>query len=121
MSYNHADPEPIAEAEILRPDAEEDDEVLGPGNHTGELCGLGRDCLPVVGHLRLDTDGVFRWYEEDEASEVSGATLHGALQQAESLWDGFQLVEYGGEPVTPGGILDDVYAADALEDLEDDG
>lgn len=105
MSYNHADPEPIAEAEILRPDAEEDDEVLGER----------------LLQLFLDTDGVFRWYEEDEASEVSGATLHGALQQAESLWDGFQLVEYGGEPVTPGGILDDIYAADALEDLEDDG
>ncbi len=103
MSYTHADPTPIAEAELLPPDADEDDEVRGER----------------LLQLFLDTDGVFRWHEEDEASEVSGETLHEALQQAESIWDGFQLVEYRGEPVTPGQIIADVYAADALEDIED--
>jgi len=102
MSYAHADPNPIAEAEILPLDAEEDNEVRSER----------------LLQLFLDTDGVFRWYEEDEASEISSETLHEALQQAESEWDGFQLVEYRGEPVTPGQKMSDVYAADLLEDLE---
>ena len=104
MSYEHAKDEPIAEAEVLPPDAEEDDDV--------------RD--PRLFQLFLDTDGEYRWYEEDEETDVSGPTLLDVLQAAEDSWDGFQIVELRGEPVTPGMEIDDSYAADELEALEDD-
>ena len=103
MSYAHAESKPIAEAEVLPAAADEDDDV----------------CDERLLQLFLDSDGVFRWYEEDEASELTGQTLHEAIHQAESAWDGFQLVEYRGDPVTPEREIADVYALDVLEALEE--
>ena len=82
MGYEHADLTPIAEAEILPVAAEEADDV--------------RDERLL--QLFLDTDGVFRWYEEDEASDAVGKTVHEAIHAAESGWDGFQVVEFKGDP-----------------------
>jgi hypothetical protein len=101
MSYAHAINEPVAEAEALRQDAEEEDEVIEPR----------------LLQLFLDTDGVYRWYEEDEASDVDAPTLHEAFAAAEEAWEGFQLVEYRGEPIEPASDIDDAYAADELEEL----
>ena len=101
MSYAHALDDPIAEAEVIRQDADESDEVLEPR----------------LLQLFLDTDAVYRWYEEDEASDVDGPTLHEAFAAAEEAWDGFQLVEYRGEPVLPASDIDDAYAADELEEI----
>lgn len=104
MSYAHALDDPIAEAEAIHADAEEQDEVVEPR----------------LLQLYLDTDGVYRWYEEDEASEISAPTLHEAFAAAEEAWESFQLVEYCGEPITPDTGIDDTYAADELERLENE-
>jgi hypothetical protein len=101
MSYAHALEEPIAEAEAIRQDAVEEDEVVEPR----------------LLQLFLDTDGVYRWYEEDEASEVDAPTLHEAFAAAEEAWEGFQLVEYRGEPIEPASDIEDTYAADELEEI----
>ncbi len=101
MSYAHALDDPIAEAEAIHAEAAEEDEVTGPR----------------LLQLFLDTDGVYRWYEEDEASEVDGPTLHEAFAAAEEAWEGFQLVEYRGEPIEPATDIVDTYAADELEEI----
>jgi len=105
MSYEHAKEDPIVEAEILAPDADEDDDVI--------------DSRSVA--LFLDADANYRWYEGDEDSDVFAPTLLEALQAAEDTWDGFQAVEVRGEPVTPGDEFEDSYAGDELDELEDDG
>lgn len=102
MSYSHALEEPIAEAEAIHADAEEKDEIVEPR----------------LLQLFLDTDGVYRWYEEDEASDVDAPTLHEAFAAAEEAWESFQLVEYRGEPVVPATDIEDTYAADELEAIE---
>ena len=102
MSYAHALDDPIAEAQAIHADAEEEDEVVEPR----------------LLQLFLDTDGVYRWYEEDEASDVDAPTLHEAFVVAEEAWESFQLVEYRGEPITPDMEIADTYAADDLEALE---
>jgi len=102
MSYAHALDDPIAEAQAIHADAEEEDEVVEPR----------------LLQLFLDTDGVYRWYEEDEASDVDAPTLHEAFVAAEEAWESFQLVEYRGEPITPDMEIADTYAADDLEALE---
>ena len=94
MSYAHALDEPIAEAEAIHANAEEEDEVVDPR----------------LLQLFLDTDGVYRWYEEDEASEVDGPTLHESFAAAEEAWESFQLVEYRGEPIAPDTEIEDTYA-----------
>jgi hypothetical protein len=101
MSYSHALDDPIAEAEAIRADAEEEDEVAAPR----------------LLQLFLDTDAVYRWYEEDAASEVEGPTLHEAFAAAEEAWESFQLVEFRGEPVAPATDIEDTYAADELEEI----
>jgi hypothetical protein len=101
MSYAHAAEEPIAQAEAIHANAEEEDEVVEPR----------------LLQLFLDTDGVYRWYEEDEASEVDAPTLHEAFAAGEEAWESFQLVEYRGEPVEPASDIEDGYAADELEEI----
>lgn len=102
MSYAHALEDPIAEAEAIHAAAEEENEVVEPR----------------LLQLFLDTDGVYRWYEEDEASDVEAPTLNEAFAAAEEAWESFQLVEYRGEPITPDTEIADTYAADDLEALE---
>ncbi len=104
MSYAHALEDPIAEAEAIHIDAEEEDEVVDPR----------------LLQLFLDSDGVYRWYEEDAASEVDAPTLHEAFAAAEEAWESFQLVEYRGEPVAPDTEIADAYAADELEVIEEE-
>ncbi len=104
MSHSHAKDEPIVEAEVLPPDAEEDDEV--------------RD--PRLFQLFLDSDGRYRWYEEDAETDVNATTLLEVLQEAEGAWDGFQVVEIRGEPVVPGTDIKDAYAVDELEGIEEE-
>jgi hypothetical protein len=101
MSYAHALDDPIAEAEAIHADADEQDDIVEPR----------------LLQLFLDIDGVYRWYEEDEASDVDGPTLHEAFAAAEEAWESFQLVEYRGEPIAPATDIDDAYAADELEEL----
>ena len=103
MSYEHAKEEPIAEAEVLPANAEEDDEVQDPR----------------LFQLYLDSDSNYRWYEEDEETDVAAPTLLESMQAAEEAWDGFQIVECRGRPIQPGDELDDSYAADEIEELED--
>ena len=102
MSYAHASEEPVAQAEAIHTNAEEQDEVVEPR----------------LLQLFLDTDAVYRWYEEDEASEVDAPTLHEAFAAAEEAWESFQLVEYRGEPVAPASDIEDGYAADELDELQ---
>ena len=107
MSYQHAKDDPIAQAEVMHMAADEEDEVQEPR----------------LLELFLDTDGRYRWYEEDAPSEVASDSLLGAFEEAESAWDGFQLVELRGQAVGPDLEVDDTYAADELHDLgvhEDD-
>ena len=101
MSYVHALDEPIAEAEAIHKDAVEEDDISEPR----------------LLQLFLDTDGVYRWYEEDEGSEIEGPTLHEAFNAAEEAWEGFQLVQYRGEPILPVTDIEDTYAADELEEI----
>jgi len=101
MSYAHALDEPIAEAEAIRANADEEDDIVEPR----------------LLQLFLDTDAVYRWYEEDEASDVEGPTLHEAFAAAEEAWESFQLVEYRGEPIAPATDISDTYAADEIEAL----
>ncbi len=101
MSYQHAKADPIAEAEIVHMNADEEDDVQDPR----------------LMELYLDSDGRYRWYEEDAASEVASDSLLGAFEEAESSWDGFQLVELRGEAVGPDLEIDDTYAADELAEL----
>ena len=101
MSYVHALEEPVAEAEAIRKDVAEEDDIIEPR----------------LLQLFLDTDGVYRWYEEDEASEFEGPTLHEAFVAAEEAWEGFQLVQYRGEAILPATDIEDMYAADELEEI----
>ena len=101
MSYEHASEDPVAEAQAIHENAEEEDEVVEPR----------------LLQLFLDTDSVYRWYEEDEASDVDAPTLHEAFAAAEEAWESFQLVEYRGEPIAPATDIPDAYAADELEEI----
>jgi len=103
MSYSHATDDPIAEAEALPVGAEEEDEVREPR----------------LLQLFLDADARYRWYEEEEASDVSSRNLLEAIEGAESAWDGFQVVEFRGEPVTPNMSIEDSYAPEEIEALEE--
>jgi hypothetical protein len=104
MSYQHAKQEPIADAEVLHMDAAEEDDVQDPR----------------LMQLYLDSDGRYRWYEEDAASEVASDSLLGAFEEAEAAWDGFQLVELRGEAVGPDLEINDTYAADELAEIAGD-
>jgi hypothetical protein len=103
MSYAHATDDPIVEAEALTPGAEEEDDIREPR----------------LLQLFLDSDGRYRWYEEEEASEVSSHNLLEAVEGAESAWDGFQIVEVRGAPVQPDSKLEDSYGPEELESLEE--
>lgn len=104
MSYEHAKNDPIAEAEIVVSHAEEEDDA--------------RD--PRLVELYLDTDEMYRWYEEDAASEIASDSLIGALEEAAGAWDGFQLVELRGRTVEPDEEVEETYAADEIIELDDD-
>ncbi len=101
MSYQHAKDEPIAQAEVMHMDASEEDDVQDPR----------------LLELYLDTDVRYRWYEEEAASEVASDSLLGAFEEAESAWDGFQLVELRGQAVGPELEIDDTYAADEIAEV----
>ena len=103
MSYSHAKDEPIAEAEALPVGADEENDVLEPR----------------LLQLFLDSDGRYRWYEEDEAADISSRNLLEAIEGAEDSWDGFQLVGFRGEPVTQDLQIVDSYGMDELEELEE--
>lgn len=104
MSYEHAKTDPIAEAEIVVSRAEEEDDA--------------RD--PRLVELYLDTDEMYRWYEEDAASEIASDSLVGAMEEAAGAWDGFQLVELRGRVVEPDEEVEETYAADEIAELDDD-
>jgi hypothetical protein len=104
MSYEHAKNDPIAQAEILVTRAEEEDDV--------------RD--PRLVELYLDTDEMYRWYEEDAPSEFSSDSLLGAMEEAAGAWEGFQLVELRGRTVEPDEEVEESYAADEIAELDDD-
>ncbi|MDA0203962.1 MAG: hypothetical protein O3A53_01155 [Acidobacteria bacterium] len=104
MSYEHAKNDPIAEAEIVVARAEEENDV--------------RD--PRLVELYLDTDELYRWYEEDAATEFASDSLVGALEEATGAWDGFQLVELRGRAVEPDEEVEETYAADEIVEMDDD-
>ena len=104
MSYQHAKPDPIAEAEAIRADAEESDDVTEPR----------------LLQLFLDTDGRYRWYEEDEPTPASSDALLDAIEQGENFYESFQVVEFRGEPMHPDTHIDDMYADDELEEIDND-
>lgn len=99
MSYSHASENPVIEAEALVPAAEEEDDI-----HEPRLL-----------QLFLDSDGRYRWYEEEEASDVSAENLLEAVEAAETAWQGFQIVELRGEPVTQKLEIPDAYGPEELE------
>jgi hypothetical protein len=101
MSFSHANPDPIAEAEVIQPNSAEADDV--------------RD--PRLFELYLDSDAKYRWYEEDEPSDAYAETLVDAIVAAEDSWDGFQLVELRGHAVESDTVIEDSYAADELEEI----
>ena len=103
MSYAHASEDPIAEAEAWPIHTEEDNDVREPR----------------LLQLFLDSDARYRWYEEDEASEVASRNLLDAVERAENAWDGFQLVEFRGASVEPGLKIEDAYGVEELEALEE--
>ena len=103
MSYAHATEDPIVEAEALTPAPEEEDDI-----HEPRLL-----------QLFLDSDGRYRWYEEEEASEVSSANLLEAVEGAEAAWEGFQIVEVRGAPVQPNSKIEDAYGPEELEAIEE--
>jgi len=102
MSHQHAKPDPIAEAEAIRADADESDEVTDPR----------------LLQLFLDSDGRYRWYEEEEPTPASSDSLLDAIEQGENFYESFQIVEIRGEPMQPDTHIDDVYAEDELEESE---
>lgn len=104
MSYEHAKSDPIAEAEIVPSGADEENDVREPR----------------LVELYLDTDEMYRWYEEDAASEISSDSLVGALEEAAGAWDGFQLVELRGRAVDPDEEVEETYAADEIAELDDE-
>ncbi len=103
MSYAHATDDPIAEAEAIRLTADEDNDVQEPR----------------LLQLFLDNDGRYRWYEEEEASDIASRNLLEAVQGAVAGFDGFQLVEIRGEPVTPNFEIKDAYGPEELEALDE--
>lgn len=103
MSYAHATEVPVAEAEAIVAAAEEEDDI-----HEPRLL-----------QLFLDSDARYRWYEEEEASDVSSPNLLEAIEGAETAWEGFQIVEFRGEPVTQKLEIPDAYGAEELEALEE--
>ncbi len=104
MSYEHAKNDPIAEAEIVPSASEEENDVREPR----------------LVELYLDTDEMYRWYEEDAASEIASDSLLGALEEAAGAWDGFQLVELRGRSVDSDEEVEETYAADEVAELDDD-
>jgi len=104
MSYEHAKNDPIAEAEIVVSRAEEEDDA--------------RD--PRLVELYLDSDEMYRWYEEDAASEIASDSLLGAMEEAAGAWDGFQLVELRGRGVEPDEEVEETYAVDEIAESDDD-
>lgn len=104
MSYEHVKNDPIAEAEIVPASTEEDNDA--------------RD--PRLVELYLDTDEMYRWYEEESATEVASDSLVGAMEEAAANWDGFQLVELRGRSVEPDTEVEETYAADEISELEDE-
>jgi hypothetical protein len=104
MSYEHAKLDPIAEAEIVTPRAEEEDDIREPR----------------LVELYLDTDEMYRWYEEDAASEIAADSLLGALEEAAGAWEGFQLVELRGRSVGSDEEVEESYAVDEIAELEDE-
>lgn len=102
MSYEHAKQDPIAEAEVAPPSTEEDNDAREPR----------------LLQLFLDTDEIYRWYEEDAASEVASDSLVGAMEEASASWDGFQLVELRGRSVEPDTEVEETYAADEIAEPE---
>jgi hypothetical protein len=104
MSYEHAKSDPIAEAEIVPPGVEEENDVREPR----------------LVELYLDTDEMYRWYEEDAPSEVASDSFLGAMEEAAGAWDGFQLVELRGRSVEPDEEVEETYAADEIAELDDD-
>ena len=104
MSHQHAKPDPIAEAEAIRADADESDDVTEPR----------------LLQLFLDTDARYRWYEEDEPTPASSDALLDAIEQGENFYESFQVVEFRGAPMQPDTHIDDMYAEDELEEIESD-
>jgi hypothetical protein len=102
MSYEHAKEESIAQAEIIPPGTEEEDDAREPR----------------LMELYLDTDETYRWYEEDASSEVASDSLVGALEEAGASWHGFQLVELRGRTVEPDIEVEETYAADEISEPE---
>ena len=102
MSYEHAKEEAIAQAEIIPPGTEEDNDAREPR----------------LMELYLDTDETYRWYEEDAASEVASDSLVGALEEASASWHGFQLVELRGRTVEPDIEVEETYATDEISEPE---
>lgn len=98
MSYEHAKEDPIALAEIIPPGADEENDVSEAR----------------LMELFLDTDEIYRWYEEGEASEVASDSLIGAFEEAGAAWNGFQLVELRGRSVEPDIEVEETYAADEI-------
>lgn len=103
MSYEHVREDPIAEAEILALNAEEDDDA--------------EDSRSVA--LFLDSDANYRWYEGEQDSDIYAPSLLEAFHAAEETWNGFQIVELRGDPVQPGDEIDDKYASDEIDEIQD--
>ena len=104
MSLQHARSKPIAEAEVLQLHEEEESDV--------------RD--PTLIELFLDVDGFYRWYEEEADCEVCGASLLNAIENAEMVWRGFQLVEVRGQQMGVEAEIRNSYAVDELEEADQD-
>jgi hypothetical protein len=100
MSYEHAKEDPVALAEIVPPNTEEDNDASEPR----------------LMELYLDTDEIYRWYEEGAASEVASDSLVGAFEEAGAAWNGFQLVELRGRTVEPDIVVEETYAADEISE-----
>ena len=73
--------------------------------------------FPKDAELFLETDDVYRWYEQGDPTEVFGETLRTAVEAARHRWPQFQIIEVEGHTVTSESQFDlpERYAADDLE------